>query len=83
MCMDYRKLNAKVERDQYHLPRVDDSLDAVAGSRLFTTLDLKSVYSRISVVPENQNKMAFSTPFRLYNFKRMPFGLANAPANFQ
>ena len=81
--MDYRKLNAKVVRDQYPLPRVDDSLDAVAGSRWFTTLDLKSAYSRIPVIPENQNKTAFSTPFGLNNFKRMPFGLANAPATFK
>ena len=68
MCVDYRKLNAKVVRDQYPLPRVDDSLDAVAGSRWFTTLDLKSAYSQIPVVPEDQNKTAFSTTVRTLQF---------------
>ena len=82
MCVDYRKLNARVVRDQYPLPLCDDSLNDVAGSRWFTTLDLKSEYSQIPVVPDDQNKTAFSTPFSLYNFKRMLFGLANAPAIF-
>ena len=65
MFGDYRKWNAKVVRDQYPLPRVGDVSDSIAGSRWFTTLDLKSVYSRIPIVPEDQNKTAFSTPFGL------------------
>ena len=63
ICVDYRKLNAKVVRDQYPLPRVDDSLDAVAGSIWFTTLDLKSAYSQIPVIPEDQNKTAHRLVF--------------------
>ena len=82
MYVDYRKLNTKVVRDQYPLPRVDNSLDAVAGSIWFTTFDLKVAYSKIPSVPEDQNKTAFSIPFGLYNFIRMPFSLA-IPSNQQ
>ena len=52
-------------RERYTLPRVDDFLDAVAGSRWFIILDQESAYSQIPVVLDKQNKIAFSTPFGL------------------
>eukprot|EP00731_Ephydatia_muelleri_P034748 Em0075g1a len=66
----------------YPLPRVDDTLDTLAGSRLFTTLDLASGYWQV-VAEEDQPKTAFTTPEGLFQFRVMPFGLCNAPATFQ
>ena len=65
------------------LPRVDDTLDTLAGSRLFTALDLASGYWQVEVAEEDQPKTAFTTPEGLFQFRVMPFGLCNAPATFQ
>ena len=78
-CVDYRKVNSE---NAYPLPRVDDTLDTLAGSRLFTTLDLASGYWQVEVA-EDQPKTAFTTPEGLFQFRVMPFGLCNAPATFQ
>lgn len=82
-CIDYRKLNANVEIDPYPLPRIDDTLRSLDGSSVFSTLDLKSGYWQIEVSPSDRKKTAFITPFGLYEFNVMPFGLNNAPATFQ
>ena len=82
-CVDYRKVNSVTRKDAYPLPRVDDTLDTLAGSRLFTTLDLASGYWQVEVAEEDQPKTAFTTPEGLFQFRVMPFGLCNAPATFQ
>ena len=82
-CMDYRKVNAITRKDAYPLPRVDDTLDTLGGSKFFTTLDLTSGYWQVEVAAEDRPKTAFSTPEGLYQFKVMPFWLCNAPATFQ
>ena len=81
-CVDYRKLNA-VTKDAYPLPRVDDTLDTLAGSKFFSTLDLINGYWQVEVTEEDSQKTAFATSEGLFEFKRMPFGLCNAPATFQ
>ena len=82
-CIDYRRLNQITRNDADPLPRVDDLLDAVGNAKYFTTLDLKSGYWQIPVHPDDREKTAFVTHGGLYEFNRMPFGLATAPATFQ
>ena len=82
-CVDYRKMNEVTRKDAYPLPRVDDTLDTLVGSKYFSTFDLASGYWQVEVAGEDQPKTAFSTPEGLFQFRVMPFGLCNAPATFQ
>ena len=69
--------------DAFPLPRIDESLDALNGAKCFTTLDIASGFHQIAMKPIDQHKTAFSTPFGLFEYKRMPMGLCNSPATFQ
>ena len=82
-CIDYRKLNDISIKDSYPLPRIDDSLDALAGAKCFTTLDLASGYWQVGMTEEAKQKSAFVTTSGLFQFTRMPFGLCNAPSTFE
>jgi len=82
-CVDYRKLNSVTIQDAYPLPRIDESLDALAGSKYFSTLDLLSGYWQVLLSPEPQEKAAFITRDGLWRWKVLPFGLTSAPATFQ
>ena len=83
LCVDYRLVNNLTLKDSYPLPRIDDSIDALSGSKWFSTLDLANGYWQVKMDPADIEKTAFTTPFGLYQFKVMPFGLANAPATFE
>ena len=82
-CVDYRRLNRLTKKDVYPLPRIDDSLDQLAGSSYFSIIDLKSGYWQVPMAQEDREKAAFCTPDGLFEFTCMPFGLTGAPATFQ
>ena len=82
-CVDYRRLNLATVKDAYPLPRIDDTLDMLAGKRWFSTLDLASGYWQVSLSPDTRCKTAFATHSGLFQFRVMPFGLCNAPATFE
>ena len=83
LCVDYRKLNDVTRKDGFPLPRIDDLFDCLNGAKWFCTLDLASGYWQVEVEPRDREKTAFVIPSGLYEFRTMPFGLANAPATFQ
>ncbi|KAE9159262.1 hypothetical protein PF005_g32106 [Phytophthora fragariae] len=72
-CVDYRALNKVTRKDVYPLPRIDETLEALGGALLFSTLDLKAVCWQIKMAAKDQEKTAFTTKQGLYEFVRMPF----------
>ena len=84
MCIDYRKLNDLTVKDAYPLPRIGQTIDALQGAGVFSSLDLASGYWQIPVAAEDRHKTAFCTPDGgLYECLKKPFGLTNAPPTFQ
>ena len=85
LCVDYRELNKRTVKDAYPLPRPDEVQDRLAGSSVFSTLDLQSGYWQLPIHPDDQAKTAFSPGpgMGLFEFTRMPFGLCGAPSSFQ
>jgi hypothetical protein len=82
LCVDYRALNCITVKNRCTIPRIDDLLDAVAGSSYFTSLNVTSSYHQILISEEDRPKTAFRTPFDHFQFKVLIEGLTNAPATF-
>ena len=83
VCIDYRKLNAGIRKDHFPLPFVDQMLERVAGHEFYCFLDGYSGYNQIEIALEDQEKTTFTCPFGTFAFRKMPFGLCNAPGTFQ
>ena len=81
--MDYRQLNTITIKDRFPIPRIDDTIDFMAGSCIFTKMDLRCGFHQIRIHPPHVERTAFQTPFGSYQFLVMPFGLCNAPSTFQ
>ena len=82
-CCDFRRINGITKADAYPLPRVDDSLDALGGNCLFSTLDLTSGYWQVELDDHAKEISAFCTRSGLWNWNVMPFGLTCAPSTFE
>ena len=82
-CVDYRHVNDLTVKDAYPIPRVDECLDSLSGSKWFNCLDLNSGFWQIGLDPTDKEKTAFATSLGLYQFTVMPFGLANAPSTLE
>jgi transposase InsO family protein len=83
MCIDYRKVNALTYKDAYPLPKIDACLDVLGGARWFSSLDLRSGYWQVEILPDDRDKTAFVTRRGQFRFKVLPFGLCNAVGLFQ
>ena len=81
-CEEYRRLNAVTVKDTYPLPRMDECLDSLGDTKVFSALDAISGYWQMPIPENDRDKTAFSCS-GLYRFSRMPFGLTNSPATFQ
>lgn len=82
MCVDFRHLNSITERDNFPIPVIDDQIDKLRGKKYFTRIDLKDAFHHISLDPDSIKFTGFVTPFGMYEFLKMPFGLRNGPAVF-
>ena len=83
ICIDYRKLNKATRKDHFPLPFLDQMLDRLAGHEYYCFLDGYSGYNQIAIAPDDQEKTTFTCPYGTFAFRRMPFGLCNAPGTFQ
>nr|GFB24518.1 reverse transcriptase domain-containing protein [Tanacetum cinerariifolium] len=83
VCIDYRKLNEATRKDHFPLPFMDQMLERLAGNEYYCFLDGFSGYFQIPMDPKDQEKTTFTCPYGTFAYKRMPFGLCNAPGTFQ
>ncbi|CAL2247463.1 unnamed protein product [Prunus armeniaca] len=83
VCTDYRKLNSYSRKYYFPMPFIDQMLERLAGHSYYCFLDGYSGYNQIAIAPEDQEKTTFTCPFGTFAYRRLPFGLCNAPATFQ
>jgi len=82
LCIDFRNLNKVSLKDNYPLPKMDHILQMVVGSSRISLLYGFSRYNQVLVHPDDQDKIAFTTPWGTFMYVKMPFGLMNVGATF-
>ena len=83
-CVDFHRLNTHTKKDSYSLPWIQEALKSMAGAAHFSTMDFKSGFWQVKMVPESRQYTAFTVGnLGFYEFTRMPFGLCNMPTTFQ
>jgi hypothetical protein len=83
MCTDYHKLNKATKKDHFPLPFIDEMLERLANHTYFCFLDGYSRFMQIPIHPNDQHKTRFAYPYGTFAYRRMSFGLCNAPTSFQ
>src|SRR5271170_4165330 len=83
MCVDYHQLNARMDKNAYPLPRIQECIDQLGHARFLSKIDLTNGYWQVHIKDETFPKTAFNTRNGKYEFLVMPFGLTNAPTTFQ
>jgi hypothetical protein len=83
VCVDYTSLNKHCPKDPFPLPRIDQIIDSTAGCARLSFLDAYSGYNQIKLKKEDEEKTAFITPYSVFCYQVMPFGLKNAGATYQ
>ena len=83
VCIDYRRLNEVTRKDHFPLPFMDQLLERIYGQPFYCFLDGYSGYFQIEIAAEDKEKTTFTCLFGTYAYRKMPFGLCNAPATFQ
>lgn len=83
VCVDLREANKAVVRERYPIPRIQDLLRQLSGAKMFSTLDLRKAYWQVRLAEESREITSFMAAGKVYQFKRLPFGLASAPEVYQ
>ncbi|CAB4043072.1 Hypothetical predicted protein [Paramuricea clavata] len=83
LCGDFRRLNSITDLDRYPLPSINDVNANMLGAEIFSKIDLKTAFHQVEVWKQHRKKTAINTPYGVFQFRRMPFGLKNAAQLFQ
>ena len=82
LCVDYKKINQFIVVDQHPLPTADEIFAKLSGARIFSKLDLRAAYHQLEICEESRDLTAFTSHVGQFRYKRLPFGLANAPSAY-